>query len=160
MTNNNSEDEKGRGMTVGRLAGIVGTALAVMVSNVAVTILYMIVYGYLIDPGHDQQYYDEHVQAAAPFCSIVAGIPLMFAAGWILGSRMPTNIATQSAIGGWIVYVVIDFTVILLAGFTARIAILFTISFATKLLAIYYGARFSSQRRERNVSLDTEAHQE
>mgnify|MGYP000443690580 FL=1 len=45
----------------------------------------MVVYGHLIDPGHDEQYYRDHIQVAAPYCSIVAGIPLMFLAGWWVG---------------------------------------------------------------------------
>ena len=68
-------------MTLGRLAWLVGVALLVLVVNVAVSILYMVVYSYLIDPGHEEQYYLNHIEVAAPYCSIVAGIPLMFLAG-------------------------------------------------------------------------------
>ena len=72
-------------MTLGRVAVLVGIALGVMVVNVAISILYMVVYGHLIDPGHEKAYYQEHVKIAAPYCSIVAGIPLMFLAGWLGG---------------------------------------------------------------------------
>jgi hypothetical protein len=44
-------------MTFGRLAWLVGVALLVLVVNVAASILYMVVYSYLIDPGHEEQYY-------------------------------------------------------------------------------------------------------
>ncbi|MCP6755998.1 hypothetical protein NL533_30715, partial [Klebsiella pneumoniae] len=69
-------------MTFSRLAWLVGVALLVMVLNIAGSVLYMVVYGHLIDPGHEEQYYQDHVQVAAPYCSIVAGVPLMFLAGW------------------------------------------------------------------------------
>jgi hypothetical protein len=42
----------------------------------------MVVYSYVINPGHEEKYYHDHIQVAAPYCSIVAGIPLMFLAGW------------------------------------------------------------------------------
>ena len=74
-------------MTLGRwshLALLVGVSLIVMVANVAISVLYMVVYSYWIDPGHDNKYYQEHIQIAAPYCSIIAGIPLMFAAGWVV----------------------------------------------------------------------------
>ena len=50
-------------MTLGRLAWLVGVALLVLVVNVAVSILYMVVYGHLIDPGHEEQYYHDHIRS-------------------------------------------------------------------------------------------------
>ena len=76
-----------RPMTLGRVAAMTGLALGVMAVNVAISILYMVVYSYAIDPGHDKAYYEAHVQIAAPYCSIVAGVPLMFMVGWWLGMR-------------------------------------------------------------------------
>ena len=53
-------------MTFGRAAWLVGVAVLVLVANVAASILYMVVYGHVIDPGHDPKYYDDHIQVAAP----------------------------------------------------------------------------------------------
>ncbi len=53
-------------MMQGRMAWLVGVAILVLVVNVALSILYMVVYGYLIDPGHEEQYYHYHVQVVAP----------------------------------------------------------------------------------------------
>ena len=63
------------------LLQLAGVALLVMGANVLCTVLYMVVYGHLINPGHPDQFYQDHVQVAAPYCSIVAGIPLMLLAG-------------------------------------------------------------------------------
>ncbi len=41
-------------MMLGRLEWLVGVALLVLVANVVVSILYMVVYGHLIDPGHNE----------------------------------------------------------------------------------------------------------
>src|SRR4030095_550770 len=76
-----------RHMTLGRVAALAGLALVVMAVNVAISILYMVVYSYAIEPGHEKAYYEAHVKVAAPYCSIVAGIPLMFLVGWWVGLR-------------------------------------------------------------------------
>src|SRR6478735_3698212 len=124
-------------MTLSRLAWLVGVALLVMVVNVAVSILYMVVYGHLIDPGHEEQYYRDHIKIAAPYCSIVTGIPLMFLAGWWVGGFWDARIGVWSAIIVWSAYAVIDLAILASAGMTARIGVLFTVSFLTKLAAIY-----------------------
>lgn len=130
-------------MTLLRVASLVGVALLVMVLNVAMSIVYMVVYGYLINPGHPKAYYEEHIQAAAPYCSIVAGMPLMFLAGlWVAG----WGGGVKAALVVWLAYALIDLGVLLAAGMTAKIAVLFTVSFLTKLGAAYLGALVAVHR--------------
>jgi len=128
------------GMTLGRLAWLVGVAVLVLLVNVAVSILYMVVYGHWIDTGHDEQYYQDHIKVAAPYCSIVAGIPLMFLAGWWVGGWWEGAFAVKAALVVWLAYALIDIGVLLMAGLTARIAILSAGSLLTKLAAVYLGA--------------------
>ena len=127
-------------LTIGRLARLVGVAVLVLVVNVVISILYMVVYSYLIDPGHDEQYYRDHVEVAAPYCSIVAGIPLMFLAGrWVAG-WWQGQFAIRAAVIVWVAYAVIDGSVLVGAGATTRVAVLFVVSILTKLAAVYMGA--------------------
>ena len=133
-------------MTFGRVAVLAGVALGVMVVNVAITILYMVVYSYLIDPGHEKAYYDAHVQNAAPYCSIVAGVPLMFLAGvWVAGF-WDMNLGVQSALIVWLTYVVIDVAIVVAAGVSFRICVLVAVSLLTKLAAAYCGALVAGWR--------------
>jgi hypothetical protein len=108
------------------------------------TILYMVVYGHLIDPGHEQAYYDAHVRMAAPYCSIVAGIPLMFLAGWWVAG-WDVTLAVRSALVIWLTYAVIDVAASVAAGLTSvltvRLGVLIAISILTKLAAGYSGAQ-------------------
>src|SRR5688500_9568482 len=53
-------------INLSRIAWLVGIAVLVMIANVLVGVLYMVVYSYLIDPGHENEYYDAHIQIAAP----------------------------------------------------------------------------------------------
>jgi hypothetical protein len=133
-------------MTLGRLALLVGVAILVMVANVAASIVYMVVYGHLIDPGHEEHYYHDHINVAAPYCSIVAGIPLMFLAGWWVGSWWEGALGTKAALVVGLAYAIIDFGVLLAAGLTARIAVLFAVSILTKLAAVYLGAVVADRR--------------
>ena len=132
-------------MSLVRVVTLAGCALGVMVVNVVVTILYMVVYSHVIDTGHDKAYYDAHVQVAAPYCSIVAGIPLMFLAGWGVGG-WDARLAVQSALVIWLTYAVIDVAIVALSGPTVRMGVLVAVSMLTKLAAVYCGARLAAGR--------------
>ena len=127
-------------MQVGRIASLIGVAILVMVANVVVSILYMVVYGHVIDSGHESKYYQEHIQVAAPYCSIVAGIPLMFLAGrWVAG-WWHQEYGVKSSLGVGLAYAMIDLSILIAAGITWRVGVLFVISFGSKLAAVWYGA--------------------
>lgn len=133
-------------MTLTRVVVLVGVALLVLVVNVVMSILYMVVYGHLIDPGHEKAYYQEHIQVAAPYCSIVAGIPLMFLAGWWVGGFWDARPGVQSALIVWAAYAVIDLAIVIPSGLTAKLGVLVTISLMTKLAAVYLGALMAGRR--------------
>lgn len=125
---------------IGRLASLVGIALLVMAANVVISILYMVLYGHLIDPGHEPQYYREHVKVAAPYCSIVAGIPLMLLAGrWVAGF-WDAAWGVKGALVVWLAYAMVDVVVTVASGMTARMALLVAVSLLTKLAAVCLGA--------------------
>jgi hypothetical protein len=127
-------------MTVGRIASLIGVALLVIVVNILASILYMVVYGHVIAPGHEPQHYQEHIQIAGPYCSIVAGIPILFLAGWWVAGWWNRSLGLRGAFGVWLAYMVIDICVLLIAGLSLRVGLLFVVSFATKLAAVVWGA--------------------
>ena len=127
-------------MTPGRVAWLVAVAILVLVANVAASFLYMVVYGHVIDRGHDEQYYQDHIKIAAPYCSIIAGIPLMFLAGWWVGGWWEGAFAVRAALIVWLAYALIDVTVMVAAGLTTKTTILVAVSVLTKLAAAYVGA--------------------
>ena len=127
-----------RHMTIGRVAALAGLALGVMVVNVAISFVYVAFYAYVIDPGHDKAYYEDYAQIAAPYCSIVAGIPLFVLVGWWVGVR-PAMIV-------WLVYAVIDVTAFAATGPTLRMGGIVAVSMLTKLVSAYLGALAASWR--------------
>lgn len=131
-------------MTIGRIALLAAIAVGVMAANVAATFLYMVVYSYVIDPGHDKAYYEAHAQVAAPYCSLVAGMPLMFFTAMWVGS-WDVRLAVQSALIIWLAYVVIDLAILLGVGMTRRIAVVFAVAGVTKLVAAWAGALLAAR---------------
>lgn len=137
-------------MTIGRLAWIIGAAILVLALNVVVSILYIAIYSHLINRGHDKRYYQEYAKVAAPYSSIVAGMPLMFLICWWVGSWWEADFAVTAALLVWLVYAVIDLLALVAAGRSGgvptRLMILTAISLITKLAASYLGGVVSSQR--------------
>ena len=127
-------------MKLSRVAQLIGVALLVMAANILCTVLYMVVYGHLINPGHENQFYQDHVQIAAPYCSVIAGIPLMFLAGWWVAGWKAGSPVVRSALVVWAAYAIIDFTILLATGAIGKLAAIFVVSFLTKLAAVYFGA--------------------
>ena len=109
-----------------------------MAANVAMSILYMVVYRYMIDPGHEKAYYEAHIRIAASYCSIVAGVPLLFLVGW--------SVSMRPAVIVWLVYAVIDLAIVLASGLTLRIGALVAVSLLTKLGSAYLGVLVASWR--------------
>lgn len=128
-------------MTFGRVALLVGVAVLLLVANVAASIGYMVIYGHVINPGHEAEYYHDHIQVAGPYCSIVAGMPLMFAAGWWVTGWWRRQLGMRPACVVWVAYAGIDLAVLVAAGMSLGIGMLFVVSFATKLAAVLLGAR-------------------
>lgn len=121
-------------------------ALGVMVVNVLISVVYVVVYSYLIDPGHDEAYYQAHAQVAAPYSSIIAGIPLMFLAGRWIGGKFSKGNSVKAALLTWLVYFLIDLAIVALVGALAQIALLFAVSFSTKFVAAYLGGLSAGRR--------------
>jgi hypothetical protein len=125
--------------TINRWVWIVPAAIAVLVANVAIHILYMVAYSYLIDPGRDAAHYQAHAESSAPYSSIFIGMPVMFLACRWVGRRFEARLSVTAALLVWLVYFLIDITALVFAGELGRLALLFVISFVTKLAAAYLG---------------------
>ncbi len=121
-------------------------ALGVMIVNIIISVLYVVVYSYLIDPGHDEAYFQAYAQFAAPYSSIIAGIPLMFLAGRWIGGKFPKGNSVKAALLMWLVYFLIDLSIIAAAGALIQIALLFVVSFSTKFVAAYLGGVLAQRR--------------
>ena len=133
-------------MNFGRLAKIIGAAIFILIINVGLSIAYMVVYSYVIDPGHDEQFYQEYVKTAAPYCSIFFGIPLFYLVCRWIGGRWEKDFAIKAAISVWIVYALIDLSIVAASGITLGVAGLVAVSLITKLISAYLGGLSASKK--------------
>lgn len=117
-----------------------------MVLNVFLFFLFMVLYGHVINPGHEDSFYQEAANRFGPYASIVGGLPVFFFAGVVL-RRILRERALSVAIATWVIYVVVDMTIVIAvaAEQIAKFLPLMVVSFATKLAAIYFGARFTNK---------------
>ena len=125
--------------TKNRWVWIIPAAIAVLVINVAIHILYMVAYSYLINPGQDTAHYHAHAKLSAPYSSILVGMPLMFLVCRWIGKKFAARFRVTAALLVWLVYFLIDITVLVFTGEFSRLALLFVISFVTKFAAAYLG---------------------
>ncbi|HKO97622.1 MAG TPA: hypothetical protein VJU86_11555 [Pyrinomonadaceae bacterium] len=115
---------------------VVGLEIALVLSAVA----WVAIYSYLINPGHDQVYYENYAQFASPIVAIVVGIPyLFFACRWV-GRKAGTR-AVAMGLWVWFILFIIDVLLVLLVGGTAYIWAIVAISHVTKMLAAYFGGK-------------------
>ncbi len=126
-------------MTKNRWVWIIPAAIAVLVINVAIHVLYMVAYYHLINPGQDTAHYQAHAELSAPYSSIFVGMPLMFFVCRWIGKKFAARFSVTAALLVWLVYFLIDITVLVFAGEFSRLALLFVISFITKFAAAYLG---------------------
>lgn len=133
-------------MSAGRLVWIIAAAIFILIGNVGLSVVYMVVYGHLINPGHDEQFYQEHIKIAAPYCSIIFGIPLFYFFCRLIGGKWERDFAVKASIYVWTVYLLIDVTILAVTGLTLRIVVFATISLTTKLVSAYFGATSAVKR--------------
>lgn len=124
---------------------IVGFALLLMAVNVGISVLYMVIYGHLINPGQPESHYQEHVRVAAPYSSIIAGVPLFYLAGRFLTRRWPSLLRVQTALGIALVYSLIDIMLLFVTGFQLYLLTFIAISLATKFIAAYFGGKAAAK---------------
>jgi hypothetical protein len=120
-------------------------AIGALVVNVIVSIGVVWVYSTFIETGHNMAFYEAWAQSAAPVSSVVAGIPIMFAAAWMAARACaPRGFAAGVAVA--VTYLVIDTAAIVATGALGSLGMLVAVSYVTKLGAAALGAWLGSRR--------------
>jgi hypothetical protein len=117
----------------------IAVAIGAMVLNVAMSFVWVFLYSVLIAPGQSEAAYQAYAMRAAPWCSVIAGVPILFGAGWLLARWHGGG--WRTGIGAGIAYVVIDMAVIASAGMLTAFPLILVLSYATKLGAAALGGR-------------------
>ena len=115
---------------------VVGLEIALILSAFA----WVAIYSYLISPGHDFPYYQEHAEFASPIVSVVVGIPYFFFACRWVGRKAGTR-AVATSLWVWFILFIIDVLLILVGGLNAYNGVMLALSHVTKMVAAYFGGK-------------------
>lgn len=86
-------------------------AIAAMLLNIVVSILWVAFYSFAIEPGRDVAFYQAYADRAVPLVSLIAGLPLLLGAGWLIGRGRGRTAPHAGAMVG-IAYAVIDCAIV------------------------------------------------
>lgn len=92
--------------------GIAG-ALLLHVVMIALAIAWVAFYSYLLEPGHDQAFYEAYAGRSGPIVSLVAGGPVFYLFAWQLTRRRGNG---RSAWIAAILYLLTDVAIFAAAG--------------------------------------------
>lgn len=121
----------------------IGLGVAAMLLNVLVAFLWVWIYSVAIAPGHDGAFYQAYAQGVAPISAIIAGLPILFLAGW-LAARGPRRM--PAALLPAVTYIILDVLLIAIGGlWPATWAA--AVSYLTKLAAAWAGGAVAIRRR-------------
>ncbi|MEZ0244345.1 MAG: hypothetical protein ACAH11_13290 [Sphingomonas sp.] len=132
-------------MSLGLILKSLAVAFGAMVVNVAASFLWVFFYSLAISPGHEEAFYQAYAMEVAPWCSVIAGIPILFAAGLLL-ARWLGRSGWRAGIGAGIAYVAIDFTLVAAMGGLMAMPGVLALSFTTKLAASAVGGALAARR--------------
>lgn len=133
-------------MNPGTLLRGFGLGLAAMALNILVAFLVVWIYSIAVAPGHDRSFYEAFAQRAAPISGIVAGLPILFAAGYLAARRAAGDRRVAASIPA-LTYIAVDGA--LIAGFMPGALsawAVFLISWLTKVGAAGLGGRAAMRR--------------
>ena len=117
--------------------------VAAMLLAAAAAALWVFVYSVAIAPGHDGAHYQAYGQRVAPLVAIVAGLPILFGAGWLAarGAR-PTVAALIPAL----TYILLDLALSAVGGIWPPVWAL-ALSWLSKLAVAWAGGWLATRRR-------------
>ena len=83
------------------------TAAGLEVAVTLAAFVWVGIYSYLIHPGEELSYYQNHAQFASPIVSVVVGIPVWFFACRWVGRKAGTR-AVAMCLSAWLIVPLID----------------------------------------------------
>ncbi len=126
----------------------IGIAVLSMITLVSISIFEVAIYAYLVDPGHEEIYYQQHAKVSAPWISIVFGFPLFFLVVRLLRKKLGSKLKAFVILYP-LCYQVIDVLIVAASGgvdwasFVWLMLLAFTAKVAGTMLAYYRYAKLN-----------------
>lgn len=132
-------------MTRGDLIRVPVAALLVMVANVLVSVAVVWAWSMFVAPGLAQADYEAFAMRSAPASSVVAGIPLMLLAGFLVARGRPLRSGLPPAAAVALLYIALDVAIILASGLAESLSAWEAVSYPSKLAAALAGAAVAAR---------------
>lgn len=116
----------------------VGVAVGTIAFTMAASFPMVAVYAYLIEPGHEQEFYTAAAQWIAPWSSYILGPLTFFAFNYLLAKKSPERNAIAFAFATIIAYLIVDLSMVPALG--GEIAMFLTFGFAFSIAVKLGGA--------------------
>jgi len=121
----------------------IGLGVLALLLNVLVAFLWVFFYSVAVAPGHDGAFYQAYAQRVAPISAILAGLPILFAAGWLTargsGAVLPALVPAAT-------YILLDLVLNAIGGLSPPLWSL-ALSYLTKIGAAWAGGRLALRAR-------------
>ena len=122
-----------------------GFAVAVpaMILNIACAFLWVALYSHVVAPGQGEAAYQAYAMRAVPWSAVIAGVPILLGAGWLLARWHGGGWRTGLLAG--IFYLIVDLAILLAAGGAGGMLGIVALSYATKLAASTLGGAMAGK---------------
>ncbi len=123
---------------------LIGLAILTMIALVIISILEVIVYSYVVNPGKDISVYEAHAQFSAPYISGIFGFIVFFLIARHWKKKGYPNLFRLIMLFP-LIYVLLDLMVVLLAGTVqwSDFILIFILANGAKFLGSYLGYRLT-----------------
>jgi hypothetical protein len=118
-------------------------AVPAMALNIACAFAWVAIYSLLIAPGQSEAAYQAYAMRAVPWSAVIAGMPILFGAGWLVARWHGGGWRTGLVAG--IFYLAIDLAIVVAAGALAAMPAMLALSYTTKIAAAALGGRMAGK---------------
>ena len=103
----------------------------------------MAIYSHLIAPGQGEAAYQAYAMRAVPWSAVIAGMPILLGAGWLLARWHGGGWRTGLLAG--VFYLIVDLAILLAAGGVGEMLGIVALSYVTKLGAASLGGAMAGK---------------
>ena len=123
---------------------LTGLSLLVMITLIIISILEVVVYSYVINPGHEVSVYEDHAKFSAPFVSGIFGFIIFFMITRYWKKKNYDNVSKLVFLFP-LTYVLLDLLVIVIEGSVewSGFILIFILANGAKFLGSYLGYKLT-----------------
>lgn len=131
-----------------RVLRVAGAFLALEITMIALSVGWVAVHSYLVDPGHPPAHYEAYAQRAVPIFALTVSAPVFGAFGFLCGRRRGRSGAAFALLTTWVLVVLDVLFVLVATGFEGRAVLIAVAAAALKLAGTVAGGRLGARASE------------